>query len=367
MIWSPVKAEGEVRFGMVDGMLTQEEIDALLSGAAFTPTSAPKPAATSPTVSVVKNSEVSASALTNNELKMLGDRLNQGFGAASESAETLIGRKVKFVPISLNTSNDSDIKGSMPTEPAQFAFNVSGDASGRGVLIMSVSDAAVFADLLMGGTGQPSTTMDELNQSASKEAVSNILNSLFTSLGSSSSKNISAGNAELELKSDIPLAGTGPRIETQYSFEIEGVRQGTVLLVLENRLARGFTTGAAPTVVSVKEAPQKRQDSVDVKQVQFPVLTPAVTETQAKNIEILMDVPMQVTVELGRAQMMIRDILELGTGSIIELDKLAGEPVDLLVNSRLIARGEVVVIDENFGVRVTDIISPMERIKSLQG
>jgi flagellar motor switch protein FliN/FliY len=84
------------------------------------------------------------------------------------------------------------------------------------------------------------------------------------------------------------------------------------------------------------------------------------------NIGLLMDVSMQLTVELGRTKMLIKDILGMGEGTIVELDKLAGEPVDLLVNGKLIAKGEVVVIDENFGVRVTDIISPMERISSLE-
>ena len=81
---------------------------------------------------------------------------------------------------------------------------------------------------------------------------------------------------------------------------------------------------------------------------------------------MLLDIPLQVTVELGRTKRSVKEILELTTGSIIELDKLAGEPVDILVNNRLIAKGEVVVIDENFGVRVTDIISQTDRIKKLR-
>jgi len=82
-------------------------------------------------------------------------------------------------------------------------------------------------------------------------------------------------------------------------------------------------------------------------------------------IDFLLDVPLDVSVELGRAKMPIRDMLQLGPGSVIELDKLIGEPVDLLVNSRLIARGEVVVFDENFGIRITDILKPEDRIKML--
>ncbi|MCK4778389.1 MAG: flagellar motor switch protein FliN, partial [Actinomycetia bacterium] len=87
---------------------------------------------------------------------------------------------------------------------------------------------------------------------------------------------------------------------------------------------------------------------------------------QQGNIGLLMDVPMTLTVELGRTEKLVKEILTLGEGSIIELDKLAGEPVDLLVNGKLIAKGEVVVIEENFGVRVTDIVSPMDRMASLQ-
>jgi flagellar motor switch protein FliN/FliY len=79
-----------------------------------------------------------------------------------------------------------------------------------------------------------------------------------------------------------------------------------------------------------------------------------------------MDVPLQITVELGKTRKTIREILNLGPGSVVELDKLAGEPVDVLVNGKLLAKGEVVVIDENFGIRVTDIISPIERVTNLQ-
>lgn len=94
---------------------------------------------------------------------------------------------------------------------------------------------------------------------------------------------------------------------------------------------------------------------------------PGVAATGASGLDLILDVPLKVTVELGRTRMQIRDVLELGKGSVVELDKLAGEPVDLLVNGKLIARGEVVVIDENFGIRVTDIVSPAERVSGFRG
>lgn len=102
-----------------------------------------------------------------------------------------------------------------------------------------------------------------------------------------------------------------------------------------------------------------------VQQVQFPSLMPQSASTESGNIGLIMDVYMEMTVELGRTKKLIKEILGMGEGTIIELDKLAGEPVDILVNHKLIAKGEVVVIDENFGVRVTEIVSPMERMSDM--
>jgi flagellar motor switch protein FliN/FliY len=107
--------------------------------------------------------------------------------------------------------------------------------------------------------------------------------------------------------------------------------------------------------------------NVNVQPVQFANFGNApFLQQDETNLNLLLDIPLKVTVELGRTQKQIKDILELSQGSIIELDKLAGEPVDILVNNKLIAKGEVVVIDENFGVRVTDIVSQWDRIQKLQ-
>ncbi|QWU14166.1 flagellar motor switch protein FliN/FliY [Paenibacillus sophorae] len=107
--------------------------------------------------------------------------------------------------------------------------------------------------------------------------------------------------------------------------------------------------------------------NVNVQPVQFANLSGnAFGNVDENNLNLLMDIPLRVTVELGRTQKQIKDILEMSQGSIIELDKLAGEPVDILVNNKLIAKGEVVVIDENFGVRVTDIVSQWDRVQKLQ-
>jgi flagellar motor switch protein FliN/FliY len=89
-------------------------------------------------------------------------------------------------------------------------------------------------------------------------------------------------------------------------------------------------------------------------------------ESPSRRLDLLLDVPLEVGVELGRTRMTIQDLLQLGPGSVIELDKVAGEALDILVNGRLVARGEAVVVNDKFGVRITDIVSPQERIQRLR-
>ena len=130
--------------------------------------------------------------------------------------------------------------------------------------------------------------------------------------------------------------------------------------------ARPAAQHAEPETPPLQPPPAGPAGPVHVAPAQFaPLRAPAAAAAPA-NINLILDVPLQVTVELGRRRMLIREVLELGKGSLIELDKLAGEPVDVFVNGKLIAKGEVVVIDENFGVKVTSIVSPAERVSNLQ-
>ena len=92
----------------------------------------------------------------------------------------------------------------------------------------------------------------------------------------------------------------------------------------------------------------------------------ALNKLKVQNLDFILDIPLKVSVELGRTSLIIKDLLQLGQGSVLELDKLAGEPLEVLVNGKLVARGEVVVVNEKFGIRLTDIISPIERIESLK-
>jgi flagellar motor switch protein FliN/FliY len=122
--------------------------------------------------------------------------------------------------------------------------------------------------------------------------------------------------------------------------------------------------------MSIKEPKTVRdtgtETRVTVKPVQFQSFEEEQVPAASASIDLILDVPLEITVELGRTNKTIKEILEISPGTIIELDKMSGEPMDILVNGKLVAKGEVVVIDENFGVRITEIIDSIERVKSLQ-
>ncbi|MCL5677136.1 MAG: flagellar motor switch protein FliN, partial [Firmicutes bacterium] len=130
----------------------------------------------------------------------------------------------------------------------------------------------------------------------------------------------------------------------------------------------GLDTSSKPSPGTARNSSQSRAQptpAVTVQPATFGDLGKGLTPGEVQNIELLMDVPLLLTVELGRARRQIREVLNMGPGSVIELDRLAGEAVDVLINGKLVAKGEVVVIDENFGVRITDIVSPAERVRGL--
>ena len=109
-----------------------------------------------------------------------------------------------------------------------------------------------------------------------------------------------------------------------------------------------------------------KKDAIQALADEFKTGDDALNKLKVQNLDFILDIPLKVSVELGRTKVVIKDLLQLGQGSVLELDKLAGEPLEVLVNGKLVARGEVVVVNEKFGIRLTDIISPLERIETLK-
>ncbi|MFI5303804.1 MAG: flagellar motor switch protein FliN [Nitrospiria bacterium] len=124
-------------------------------------------------------------------------------------------------------------------------------------------------------------------------------------------------------------------------------------------------TGTPPGPGQATAAVAEKKAGAEIKPASFSPVQDKKAGDSMKNIDFILDVPLKINVHLGSARMVIKDLLQLGQGSVIELEKLAGEPMDVMIGDKLIARGEVVVVNDKFGIRLTDIVSPTERIKQL--
>ena len=385
---------------MSDSFLSQEEIDALLRSES---TVAP----------AGKSTSISSTALSDVEIDALGEIGNISMGSAATTMSVLLSRKVEITTprVSIVLLNEMRKDYPMPYIIVEVRFTEG--INGTNLLAMKETDAAIIADLMMGNDGSnPPTGMNELYMSAVAEAMNQMMGATATSLSSIFKSRVDLAPPKVRL---IDLAGndnitdsvTGNEDLVRIAFRmvVEGLIDSEIMLILPLKIARDMVDGllhssapapapqpakpsvpsapvmqqsaAAPPVqqqayIPPQPAPQRGPSSVVPEQnvivqpAQFAPLKQNIMSVSDSNIGMIMDVPLQVTVELGRTRKLIREILELAPGSVVELDKLAGEPVDILVNGKIVAKGEVVVIDENFGVRITGIVSMQERASTLQ-
>jgi flagellar motor switch protein FliN/FliY len=275
----------------------------------------------------------------------------------------------------------ADLSGRVVQVVADFTEGAPGHHS----YILAEGPARQVAALMM---AQEEGDLTEMALSALTEGFSQMSGASVTAIGDKTGLSLSTVDVHASLF-ESPGDATLPEgdfIRIRYNIQTDGESSFLDELLdehaaaalcrgggMEQPQAQAAGSSAAPSAADFQPGLQQQDifaapagGGIGVQPVQFAPLTQAEQPGMTGNIGLLMDVSMQLTVELGRTKMLIKDILGMGEGTIVELDKLAGEPVDLLVNGKLIAKGEVVVIDENFGVRVTDIISPMERISSLE-
>jgi len=364
---------------MSEGFLSQEEIDALLRGDPIS----------SPTMADLSDIEKDA----------LGEIGNISMGSAATTLSVLLGRRVSITTPRVSIANMNDIKAQYPLPYVVVEVGYTHGILGTNVLAIREQDALIISDLMMGGDGtNPPTELNELYLSAVSEAMNQMMGGVATSMSTMFRKKIDISPPSMNLI-DFAVASTitsavGEEehvVSIAFRMEVEGLIDSEIMQILPINVAKEMVDNlmnsmnpevqeAAPVAVPQKPvaaqqvqqqvmmpaAKQQAVQHVNVQPVQFAPLMQPVMPIVDTNIGLIMDVPLQVTVELGRTRKLIRDILELAPGSVIELDKLAGEPVDILVNGKLIAKGEVVVIDDNFGVRITDIVSPIERASHLQ-
>ncbi|PKL35501.1 MAG: flagellar motor switch protein FliN [Spirochaetae bacterium HGW-Spirochaetae-1] len=349
---------------MGDGSLSQDEIDALLQGA--------DDIGTIPGTSPSMDFGGSSGMFSGMEQNSVRDLLNGIVGSVAPSLAGYLGGKNLVITNAVVEGKNRDaIMGEFPSRYVQVAMDYSGVVSGKNLVIFNLADAGSISSLMMGDeSGVAPAEMTEAHQSTIQEFTNQLLSSIATQLGNRLGGGIGTTPAVLSMvrnAKELQLP-PGDLVKITYDIIIEGVVNSKLYHIMDANLASSMSRGGGMQTQSMgpPQTYQQQASQVGISPVKFPPLDEGISQSAVGDISLLLDVPMTLTVELGRTSKLVQEILGLGEGSIIELDKLAGEPVDLLVNGKLIAKGEVVVIDENFGVRVTDIVSPDERLTGMR-
>ncbi len=406
--------------------LSQDEIDALLNGSSNTEPTSPQTdnAVSENQVSATSSTDFNPDDyLSPFDRDAIGEVGNMTFGTAATTLSTLLHQKVNITTPVVNIIRNEEVGNTFSSPQVIARVSYTEGLTGSNVLAISKRDAQIIADLMLGGDGTtPGEEINELHLSAVAEAMNQMMGSASTSMSTMFNMvvNISPPDVSVvDLETDenslfIPT----PEVLVEISFQLQvGDLIDSYIMQLfpvefaHKLVANLMGTGqqnsevvVPPTEAAKPDLPVSPRSSQSVtqptsggqveasnsytntsmsqsalgRQVEPAAPPPQVERAvftsfddappthAGRNLDLLLDIPLGITVELGRTKRMIKDILDLAPGAIVELDKLAGEPVDILVNNKLIARGEVVVVEENFGVRVIDILSPTERIKRLQ-
>ncbi|WP_273125556.1 flagellar motor switch phosphatase FliY [Bacillus weihaiensis] len=401
-------------------MLSQDEIDALLKGAS------------------VEDEGASTTTEDNNQLRKedyfsemeedaIGEIGNISFGSSATALSTLLQQKVEITTPSVSVVQKSKLGEQFVHPYVAIEVNYTEGFTGSNLLVIKQSDAAIIADLMIGGDGtNPDELLGEIQVSAVQEAMNQMMGSAATSMSTIFNKKVDISPPRVELldaneTDEVKIPEDDLLIQVSFRLKIGTLIDSNIMQLLPLMFAKDLIDELinpkqeAVAVEATKEVPlpevpmedqvvqqqqvyhqenmsmnvppqmgqpsqqmhtsqqqytqprQQFQPDVNVKPAEFTAFEPMHYQQQdIQNLDMLLDIPLKVTVELGRTKRSVKEILELSSGSIIELDKLAGEPVDILVNSKIVAKGEVVVIDENFGVRVTDIVSQRERLNKLK-
>lgn len=251
--------------------------------------------------------------------------------------------------------------------------------NGNNLLMMDVTDATIIADLMMGGDGNNAKeTLSELELSAVAEAMNQMIGSASTSMATMFGKEVDI------LPPDVSLWDSNEDLDYQiFGYETNICKISFKLTVeglIESEIMQIFSGDSVEEIVkimledSVMEEEVKPssneeifEEKVTIQKPAFPPLTPTTEERKTpRNLDLIMDVPLEFSAVLGKTKKTIKEVLSFGNGSVVELNKLADEPLEIYVNGKLIAQGEVVIINENFGIRITNILSKEQRVQNLK-
>ena len=298
---------------------------------------------------------------------------------ASSVVTTALNKNVDFKIENLRDVTQTSVEGEFSSDCLIVNVNFDGDLNGSLHFIVSKKNTAIMSDLMMMGDG--SAEFEEDHKEALSELMNQIMGSVNTQIATEYELNVSISQSEtLDYDSNNLPFEFDNAVQCEVDFKIEEVTDSHVLFIADGKLASSFLQNAegnaADTFVdeplvseesSLNEAADITADvGGDLTSTSNLTGGTLFDSTGNKALDMLLDIPLNITIELGKTQMSIRRILEMGPGSVIEMDRFAGEPVDLLVNNKVIARGEIVVVDENFGIRVVSLVTPEERLKFLQ-
>ncbi|NLC62854.1 MAG: flagellar motor switch phosphatase FliY [Thermoanaerobacterales bacterium] len=361
--------------------------------------------------------------LSKEEMDALGEIGNISIGTSATTLYSLLRNRVVITTPNVNITNVSTLKSSYPIPFITVEVSFTKGLFGSNLMIIKEEDAKIIADLMMGGDGKNTDVeLDELRISAVGEAMNQMMGSAATSLSTMLKKDISISPPRLKrvnfatenlkdnfqeneeivnisfklevgdiLDSEImqlmPISFAKMLVQDLFNLSLpdENQRPEQEMQQGQNNSPLGdqhIEEDAVNKEEQLRNSPKTNPDhdnnklpppvlsensnKIAVNPVQFEAFDDSKPLSEGSNLDLIMDVPLEVSVELGRTTKTVKEIVELGTGSIVELNKMAGEHVDILVNGKLIAKGEVVVVDENFGVRIIDILNNFEKISSLQ-
>ncbi len=276
-----------------------------------------------------------------------------------ETIATIEGLTGQAPNVSFKEAESISIVSNVIPPIALISLSFSGPVSGKGMMVIPPSLATALGDMMLGGEGEGKESMDDEDLDAIKEIISNILGAMSTTLGSQKELPkfvIKAENAKfVDDNGDVDLEPFAKMFV--FNFELGPINSLIMFAIDQN-------------VVEALEGPSARSVSVEPAAVGAP---PSVgpsyklDESEMKNIGLIMDVKLPVRVRIGKKKMLLKDVLSMDIGSVIELNQLANDPLDILVDDNVIAQGEVVIVDGNFGVQVTSIGTKRDRLNKLKG
>ncbi len=326
------------------------------------------------------NQEFSGDTLSKLELAILKD-LESGFAAASaDILRTIINRDVAMELVSSRLLNE-EILQEMADEMVGLTWECRKGLPGTVSMLLERELTARIVDLMIMGDGNVEF-MPEEHLDGIVEALGQMQDNWQKELSSRSETEVELHGGKPGLLSRAEIAQQFEnQVVVSFRIAIKGLPEYIFFKLYPRETLQWFAKTLASSVSPEdleQAAEEPAADGEEVRSAEFPEFTEppappdvitergeAAEEPDQSQISIIMDLELPITIELGRTRMLIRDLVKLGPGSIIELSKLSGEPVDLFVNEKMFARGEVVVIDENFGVRITEILKVEERLQHL--